>query len=86
MRNVTDGLSNTVMVVRAGEDTADIWTKPGGLTFDKENPITAIGEIGEMFDVLLMDGAVRSLPKSIEPATLRDLILHNDGNPVQIPR
>ena len=73
------------MVVRAGEDTADIWTKPGGLTFDKENPIAALGNIGDMFDVGLMDGSVRSLPKTIDAATLGNLIQHNDGNPVEIP-
>ena len=37
----TDGLSNTILVVQAGPDTADIWTKPGGLDFDPKNPIKA---------------------------------------------
>ncbi len=85
LSEVTDGLSNTLMVVRAGEDTADIWTKPGGLTFDKADPIAALGMIGDMFDVLLMDGSVRSLPKTIDAATLGNLIIHNDGNPVELP-
>lgn len=82
---VLDGTSNTIMVVRAGEDTADVWTKPGGLAFDKANPIQALGNIGEMFDVLFMDASVRSLPKSIDAATLGNLIQHSDGNPVEIP-
>ncbi len=85
LSEVTDGLSNTLMVVRAGEDTAGIWTKPGGLTFDKANPIAALGNIGDTFDVGFMDGSVRSLPKTIDAATLGNLILHNDGNPVEIP-
>ena len=38
LSEVTDGTSNTILCVRAGEDTADIWTKPGGLTFDKADP------------------------------------------------
>ena len=86
LSEVTDGTSNTILCVRAGEDTADIWTKPGGLTFDKENPIAALGMIGDMFDVLFMDASARSLPKSIDAATLGNLIQHNDGNPVEIPQ
>lgn len=85
IRDITDGTSNTLMVVKAGDDTADIWTKPGGLTFDKADPIAALGNIGDMFDVLLMDGSARSLPKTIDAETLGNLILHNDGNPVELP-
>ncbi len=85
LREVTDGTSNTILCVRAGEDTADIWTKPGGLSFDKENPIAALGMIGDLFDVLFMDGSARRLPKTIDAATLGNLILHNDGNVVEIP-
>ncbi len=51
---VLDGTSNTIMVVRAGDVTAEIWTKPGGLAFDKANPIQALGTIGETFDALFM--------------------------------
>ena len=83
--HVLDGTSNTILVVRAGEDTADIWTKPGGLAFDKANPIQALGNIGETFDALFMDASARSLPKSIDPATLGNLIQHSDGNSVEIP-
>ena len=85
MQDITDGTSNTIMYVKAGDDTADIWTKPGGLTFDKENPLAALGNIGDFFDVGLIDGSVRRLPKTIDAATLGNLILHNDGNLVEIP-
>ena len=85
MQDITDGTSNTIMYVKAGDDTADIWTKPTGLTFEKENPIAALGNIGDFFDVGLIDGSVRRLPKTIDAATLGNLILHNDGNLVEIP-
>ena len=84
-RDVTDGLSNTLVVVRAGDDTADIWTKPGGLTFDKANPIAALGNIADKFDVLIMDGSAKSLPKTIDATILGNLIIYNDGNPIEIP-
>lgn len=85
LKQVLDGTSNTILAVRAGDDKAEIWTKPGGLAFDTANPIQALGNIGEMFDILLMDASVRQLPKSIDAATLENLIQHNEGNPVEIP-
>ncbi len=83
--SLTDGTSNTIMVVEAGPDTADIWTKPGGLPFNPDDPLAALGNIGEEFLVLLMDGSTHRLLKTIDAATLRNLIQHQDGNPVQIP-
>lgn len=85
IRDFIDGTSSTIMFVKAGDDTADSWTKPGGLIFDKANPVSTLGDIEDRFEVGFMDGSVRSLPKSIEPATLADLILHTDGHPVEIP-
>ena len=31
LRDITDGTSNTILAVVAGQDTAEVWTKPGGL-------------------------------------------------------
>lgn len=81
----TDGVSNTIMVVEGGPDVADVWTKPGGLPFNPDDPIAALGKIGESFLVLMADGSTRRLPKTIDAATLRNLIQHQDGNPVTIP-
>ena len=79
----TDGLSNTILVVQAGPDTADIWTKPGGLDFDPKNPIKALGTLAEeLFLVLLTDGSVRRVNKTIPAETLRHLIEHQDGQAV----
>lgn len=85
LRDFTDGVSNVLLVVEAGPDTAEIWTKPGGLDFDPADPLKALGEIGETFLVLLGDGSIRTLPKAIEPDTLRKLIQHADGEPVDVP-
>ena len=79
----TDGTSNTILVVQAGPDTADIWTKPGGLDFDPKNPIKALGTLVEdVFNVLLTDGSVRRVNKTIPAETLRHLIEHQDGQAV----
>ena len=80
MRDFTDGTSNTLMVVLAGADKADIWTKPGGLEIDVEDPVAVLGEIGDRFPVAFTDGSARFLPADIEPSELLHLIQHQDGN------
>lgn len=82
MANITDGTSNTVMAVIAGSDMAGIWTEPGGLEIDVENPAASLGEIGDRFAVSFADGSARFLPAEIEPTELLHLIQHQDGNVV----
>lgn len=81
-RDITDGLSNTIMVVQAGPDTADVWTKPSGLEFDAEDPKKSLGKIGEQFMVVLCDGSARFISRNIDNETLSNLIQHADGNPI----
>ncbi|MCA9064174.1 MAG: DUF1559 domain-containing protein [Planctomycetaceae bacterium] len=83
--NVTDGLSFTVLAVEAGPDTADYWTKPGGLALNPENPFAALGTIGESFLVVLFDGSVREIPADLPAETLVNLVKHNDGQIVELP-
>ncbi len=83
IQSFTDGTSNTFLVVQAGPDTADIWTKPGGLDFDPENPIKALGKLTEdLFLVLITDGSVRRMSTDTPAQTLRRLIEHQDGEPL----
>ncbi len=82
---ITDGTSFTIMFVEAGPNKADIWTKPGGLEFNPDDPISTLGDIGEFFLVCLMDGSVHRLEKTIDKATLNNLIRHQDGKPVNFP-
>lgn len=82
-RDILDGTSNTLLVVEAGPDTAEIWTKPGGLKFDGENGIELLGNIGDQFLAVFADGAVRRIPKTINEATLHRLIQHNDGDAIE---
>lgn len=79
-----DGTSNTILAVLAGADTAEIWTKPGGLDFDPDDPIKSLGKlVGERFQVLMADGSVRFEEKTVDPANLRRMIQMNDGEPLR---
>lgn len=82
IRDYRDGTSNTFLAVEAGPDTAEIWTKPGGLKFTGKDSIKLLGKIGDSFLVLMCDGAVRNVSKDIEADQLNNLIQHNDGNVV----
>ena len=84
LASITDGTSNTILIVEAGPDTAAIWTQPGGLDFDPKDPLKALGELSaDTFRVAMCDGSVRSLQKTIGLETLRKLIQSADGEPVE---
>ena len=53
LRDFTDGTSNTILAVVAGPETAEVWTKPGGLEFNPEDPKKVLGTLGEQFLMLL---------------------------------
>lgn len=79
IRNITDGTSTTILAVVAGSDAAEIWTKPGGLEFNADDPKKVLGKLAEEFLVLLCDGSVRYVKSNIDDDTLRNLIQRNDG-------
>ena len=80
--DITDGTSNTLLAVVAGPETADVWTKPGGLEFNADDPKKVLGMIGEQFLALICDGSVRFIRSDIDDVTLRILIQRNDGMPL----
>lgn len=82
MRDILDGTSNTIMAVIAGPETAQPWTKPGGLLFDEQDPLTALGTIGEVLNLVLMDGSAFSMPTPLDPSTIRLMIQPADATPV----
>jgi hypothetical protein len=82
LQDFKDGTSNTILVVLAGPDTAGIWTKPGGLDFDVDDPIKSLGDlIGETFMTLFADGSVHGLEKNMDSGLLLRLIQFDDGKP-----
>jgi hypothetical protein len=80
LADITDGLSNTLMVAEAGK--AVTWTKPDDLPYDgKEVP-----RLGGMFDgkfhAVMGDGAVYRFKKGVAAETLHRLIDRADGQVV----
>jgi hypothetical protein len=79
----TDGTSNTILAVVAGPETAEIWTKLGGLDFDPQDPLKSLGTISDDgFLALFADAMVRKMKHNITAQNLRRLIQLNDGEPI----
>jgi hypothetical protein len=83
LKEITDGTSNTIMLVDVAPDRAVIWTKPDDLEVDFDNPLKGLETHHDGgFQSAFCDGAVRFISPSIGPEKLRLLLMRNDGKPV----
>ena len=85
-QDVTDGTSNTLMVVEAKEPV--IWTKPDDLKFDQgaAGDASLFGAFSFHpggFNALFGDGSVRFIKRSINPLVLKALITRAAGEVIQ---
>ena len=74
----TDGRSNTILVVEAGEGVP--WTKPDELDFDPKAPLPPLGgRFRGGFLVAMADGSVRWVGGNVSEQTLRAAITRAGG-------
>ena len=80
-----DGPGQTILVIEAGPETAQIWTMPGGIAFDPKQPRKGLGTLPATgFFVLMADASVWRIPTSISDEKLKALITFNGGEKVDI--
>ncbi len=78
---VTDGLSNTIMVVEAAEPVT--WTKPDDLMFDPQKSLPALGgKDQDWFVVVMCDGSAHRYRTSLKPETIKKLITKAGKEPI----
>jgi hypothetical protein len=83
---ITDGLSNTVMIVDAADDTAVIWTKPDDLKLDPKDPTKGLGvRHRDSYLFGFADGSVRLVPKTVDKKTLWAVFTCAGGEDVKLP-
>ena len=81
INNVTDGTSNTLMVVEA--ETPVPWTKPEDLPFAARKPLAKLGgQFKDGFVAATADGATRFFKKSSDPRLLTEMITRGGGEVV----
>jgi prepilin-type processing-associated H-X9-DG protein len=81
--DVTDGSSNTLLVVEARDPV--IWTKPDELPFEPGGDLPLLGtEKQGGFNVLMADGSVMFLKLPGDQPTLRLMIQRNDNKPIDM--
>jgi prepilin-type processing-associated H-X9-DG protein len=80
---ITDGTSNTILVVEAHPSAAVIWTKPDDLVIDEKDLFRGLrDQPNNAFAAVFADGHVRTISTSVNPQTLLHLFQMNDGNPI----
>lgn len=93
-----DGLTNTLLVVEAGEPVP--WSKPADLVYDPERPVPPLGgafskpvhflcyEIGRKpgFNACFADGSIRLVSSKTGVKTMHALISRDGGEPVDLSR
>ncbi len=80
MMSISDGTSNTIMLVEAAPEWAVVWTRPDDWQFDPGNPRQGLmGHRRDGFLAALADGYVRLIPAGVSDETLRRLFNRHDG-------
>jgi hypothetical protein len=74
----TDGTSQTILLIEAGEPVP--WTKPEDLAYDPDQPLPELPSLFKTgFRVAMADASRQFLTKDIPEKTLRKAIVRNDG-------
>jgi hypothetical protein len=75
---ITDGTSNTIMVIEGAEPVP--WTKPEDLPFDPKKPLPKVGGLfPNGFNAAMCDASVRFIKNTIKESKLRALVTRNGG-------
>ncbi len=83
---ITDGTSNTLMIVLADASTVQgPWTMGYDLPVNAAAPRQGLFEFNGTYLVCFVDGSVRRISSSIDDQTLLHIMQRNDGNVVFIP-
>ncbi len=73
IRDIIDGLSNTILLVEVAEEHAVPWTKPEDWQFNPQEPLDGLGDHlkGNIFVTVFADGSTRVISRSADPEFLR---------------
>jgi hypothetical protein len=71
IREITDGASNTILIVESDDDHAVVWTRPQDLRVNAKEPLGGLaGKAVGHFLAAFADGSVRTISRTIDADTL----------------
>lgn len=81
--NITDGTSNSIAVIEAGESV--VWSKPGtDIPFVPKKPLPALGkDIDGNFHAALLDGSVIVVKRSFKEESMKAMITIAGGEVIE---
>lgn len=83
--DITDGTSNTLMIVEAASPVP--WTKPEDLHYAADEPLPELGGLfPAVFHAAFFDGSVQTLLKTADRQLLRALITRDGGEVVDLSK
>jgi hypothetical protein len=81
-QDITDGMSNTIMIVESKRDIP--WTKPDDIAYSPDQPLPPLGGYHDgIISVAFADGSAQVVQQQTDQTTLRRMIEKADGQPVQ---
>jgi hypothetical protein len=81
IKEITDGTSNTIMVLEVDDDHAATWSAPDDLNVDPKQPLKGIGgNPAGRFLALFADGLVRAMNRKIAPADFYKFLTIDAGD------
>jgi len=82
---ITDGTSNTLMLVEAKREIP--WTKPEDIPYDKDKPLPKLGgHYAEGFIAAVCDGSVRIIPQNVDQMVLRAFVTRDGGEVIDFSK
>ena len=82
---ISDGTSNTAMVLEVNPEAAVEWTKPADWEFDPADPTRDLGGVNPSTIIVgFADGHTQRLPNSIDPETMKAIMTRAGGE--ELPR
>jgi hypothetical protein len=80
---ISDGTSNTILVVEAAEPVS--WSSVNELVYDPKKPLPKLGVFPGGFHALMADGSVRWIPSDTDEKTIRAMITRNGNEDIKLP-
>ncbi|HVX13031.1 MAG TPA: DUF1559 domain-containing protein [Pirellulales bacterium] len=83
LAEITDGTSNTILVVEVAADKAVIWTKPEDWTPSPHNPFDGLFRYPpNLFMALFADGSVQTIADTTDANSFKAMLTRNAGDVV----